>query len=441
MRWTTGGLGAGALGVALLTRIHNARAYPADWGFDARYNWEYIVALSRAWRLPPPDAGWSTGDPPLYFAVAALLVRAAPNWLVLVPLLNVLLGLAVAGLAVAMVRAVAPGDALRAALAAGLVLFLPAHLHMSAMVNEELLAAAFTALALWIVATPDPPADPRHALLRATLAGAVAGLALLSKLTGALAVACVALAIAADAARRRTLPGPALRLAAALMAAFVAGGWFYARNRILYGYFQPYGLPAHELMFSMPPGSRSLLDYVFVPVSTFTNPQLLDPDLLHSVWGSAYASVWFDAHRAFLPTDSEPVRLLGTAVLLLALLPTAAFLTGLVQGAKRAVRGDPVDVPLVGLVVLTLAGFAAYTWQNPWFAVIKGTSLLGLCLPYAVYTSGTLVAWMRRGRIQAVSIATLLALLAVGVTASGTFNGLFERVEVSGLTWEPVEPR
>jgi hypothetical protein len=225
------------------------------------------------------------------------------------------------------------------------------------------------------------------------------------------------------------------------MAAFVAGGWFYARNRILYGYFQPYGLPAHELMFSMPPGSRSLLDYVFVPVSTFTNPQLLDPDLLHSVWGSAYASVWFDAHRAFLPTDSEPVRLLGTAVLLLALLPTAAFLTGLVQGAKRAVRGDPVDVPLVGLVVLTLAGFAAYTWQNPWFAVIKGTSLLGLCLPYAVYTSGTLVAWMRRGRIQAVSIATLLALLAVGVTASGTFNGLFERVEVSGLTWEPVEPR
>lgn len=441
VRRVLGGLGVGALCVAVVTRIHNARTYPADWGFDARYNWEYIVALSRAWRLPPPDAGWSSGDPPLYFAAAALLVRAAPNWLVLVPLLNVLLGLAVAGLAVALVRRIAPDDGPRAALAGGLVLFLPAHLHMSAMVNEELLSATFTALALWIIATPDPPTDLRRALVRSALCGLAAGLALLSKLTGVLAIACIALAITAEAARCRTFRGPALQLGVALVAAFAAGGWFYARNQILYGYIQPFGLPAHELMFSMPPGTRSLLDYVVVPLSTFTNPQLLDPDLLHSVWGSTYASLWFDAHRSFLPTDSEPVRRLGTAVLLLALLPTTAFLTGFARGVRRALRGDPVDVPLVGLVLLTLAGFAIYTWQNPWFAVIKGTTLLGLCLPYAVYASDSLVDWIRRGRIQAVSICSALTLLAIGVTASGTFDGLFERTEVSGLSWERVEPR
>ena len=128
------GFGIAAL-VALWTRIHNARSYPADWGFDARFNWEYIVWLSRHGRLPPPDAGWSTGDPPLYFALGALLVRWAPTRLVWVPMLNVALGFLVAALAAALVWRLRPGDRLGAALAAGLVLFLTAHVHMSAMVN------------------------------------------------------------------------------------------------------------------------------------------------------------------------------------------------------------------------------------------------------------------------------------------------------------------
>jgi hypothetical protein len=191
-------------------------------------------------------------------------------------------------------------------------------------------------------------------------------------------------------------------------------------------------------MFSMPPGSRGLLDYLYVPLSTFRDPQLLDPDLLRSVWGSTYASLWFDAHRFFLPSDSEGVRRLGTAMLLLGLLPTAAFCTGFARGLRRALRGDPVDVPLVALVLLSLAGFAAYTWRNPWFAVIKATSLLGLCVPYAVYASEALRDWIARGRARAVSIGALLALLAIGVTASGTFDGLFERKEVSGLKWQRV---
>jgi hypothetical protein len=125
-------------------------------------------------------------------------------------------------------------------------------------------------------------------------------------------------------------------------------------------------------------------------------------------------------------------------MLLLGLLPTAAFCTGFARGLRRALRGDPVDVPLVALVLLSLAGFAAYTWRNPWFAVIKATSLLGLCVPYAVYASEALRDWIARGRARAVSIGALLALLAIGVTASGTFDGLFERKEVSGLKWQRV---
>jgi hypothetical protein len=415
--------------VAVWVRVHNAFAYPADWGFDAAANWQYIHALTRSWMLPPPDAGWSTGDPPLYFYVSAAVLRAIAFRPVLIPLLNVLLGLVLAGLAGWFVRRRAPDDGTRALLAGLLVLYLPAHVQMSAMVNEELLAAVLTSLVLLTLARP-------------ALAGVAGGLATLTKLSGALSVGAAALAYAYDGWCRRR-PGPAAtRIALLSAAALLCGGWFYLRNRWLYGFFVPFGLPAHELMFGMPPGERALLDYLYVPLATFTDPQLLNPDLLRSVWGSTYASVWFDAHRFFLPTDSAAVRQLGTATLLLALLPSAAFAVGLVRGARRCLRGDgSADAPLVALVVLTLAGYALYAWQNPWFAVLKGTSLLGLALPYACYASEVLAGWARRGRVHALAIGAGLVALAVCVTISGTFNGLFERTEVSGIRWETTNGR
>ena len=55
--------------------------------------------------------------------------------------------------------------------------------------------------------------------------------------------------------------------------------------------------------------------------ATWTDPQALNPDLLRSVWGTAYASLWFDGHRSFLPVEGDAVRRLGTVTLLLALLP------------------------------------------------------------------------------------------------------------------------
>ena len=61
-------------------------------------------------------------------------------------------------LAVVLVARVDPGNRRRALLAGGLLLFLPAHVMMSAMLSEELLAAAFASCALvgacWMLARP-----------------------------------------------------------------------------------------------------------------------------------------------------------------------------------------------------------------------------------------------------------------------------------------------
>jgi len=423
-----------ALPVALVVRIQNALLYPPQWGFDAAFSWQYIESLRRAWHLPAPNAGWSAADPPLYYAVVALLMRIA-DAPALAPWLNLFFGLGIAAFAARLVHRLAPADASRAWLAAGLVLYLPAHVHMSAMVNKEMLASFCTAVAIAWVADPTRTSEaPRPALRRAIAAGIASGLSLLTKLSGLVtAVACGA-AYAFDARRRRDALARGA-LCCALAAA--VGGWFFARNRIEYGYFQAHGLAAHRLMFGMPPGERALADYVRFPLATFSDPQMLNPSLLRSVWGSTYASLWFDAHRFFLPTHSAAVSRLGEWTLVLALLPTAAFLAGMAGGVHRLRRGDgDSDAPLLALVALTLAGYALFTWENPWFAVVKGTSLLGLCVPYAVYASEALCAWMRRGRAAATCIGVALAALALCVVAGTLFHGVYVRTEFPGLVWQ-----
>ena len=93
---------------------------------------------------------------------------------------------------------------------------------------------------------------------------------------------------------------------------------------------------------------------------------------------------------------------------------------------------------LLLLTGFTLAGYALYTWQNPWFAVVKGTSLLGLCLPFAFYASEALARWTRDRGAGTVAIWLALAALAVCISILGTFDAVFPKTEVSGLHWEPA---
>lgn len=426
-----------ATAVGVWMRVHNALHYPADWGFDARFNWQYIYALTRTWALPDPAAGWSTGDPPLYFYLCALLVRTIHWPFVSVPLLGTLAGLGIVALAVAVVARNDRGNARRALLAGGLLLYLPAHVTMSAMVNEEIVGAFFTSAALFWLAEPGLAAGPpREGLRRAALAGLAGGLALLTKLTGAVTIAAGAAAYALAGARSGAVGPAARRTAALLAAAALSAGWFFARNWISFGYLQPFGLPAHELMFSMPPGERAIADYLRFPLAVFLDPQMLHPDLLHSVWGGTYVTTWFDGHRMLLPANEPGVRRLGTVVLLLALLPTSAFAAGLARGARRAWRTpDGADAPLLLLCALAFAGYAFYTWQNPWFAVVKGTSLLALSIPFAFYASEVLADWTRGRRAVAAVVWAMLAGLAVAVVLSGTFDLLYDKSEIPGLDW------
>jgi hypothetical protein len=433
---------AAAAGIAM--RVHNALLYAITHGFDAPANWRYIERLTQSWALPPPDADWATAHPPFFYYLCAALVRALghpdkDSSVVIIRLLSTAVGLIAVGLAVALVRRADPANPRRALLAGALLLFLPVHIYTSAMLSEEILTSSLISLAVVGVAWEIMgPSRPRRALSRTALLGVVAGLALLTKLTGLMVVIAGAGAFAIDGLRRRELRLGTARVGVFIAAALLVGGWYYARNWVQYGYIYPHGLRTHEVMFTMPPGERRLGDYIRVPFATWTDPQVLSPALLRSVWGSTYASIWFDAHRHFLPPKGIAVTRTGTAILLLAILPTLAFARGLGRGLVRWTESKrSPDAPLLLLVALTLAGYVLFTWRNPWFAVAKGSFLLGLSVPFAFYASEMLAEWTRGRGLRPAAIRACLCALFLAVVLTFTHGLLFTRSGAPGMPWKP----
>jgi hypothetical protein len=437
---------AGLALVAVAMRVHNAIVYPQRWGYDGLFNERYVERLLGSWSLPAPDSDWSTAHPPLFYYLSAGLGRllgVTESIDVVIParVATGLIGLTMAVLAFRLARRASPDDPRRPFLAAALVLFLPAQIYMSAMLNEEILAATFTSLALFGVCGEVTRRDPgERAWVRDALIGLAVGLALLTKLTGILVLGAALGAYAWVGLREAKLPAAIRRGAVVAFVALLVGGWFYGRNLAVYGYLYPQDLSTHELMFSMPPGERHLGDYLRVPLATFTDPQLLNPDLLRSIWGSTYVTLWFEGHGHFLPKDEPAVSRLGAALLVLALLPTGAFLVGFARAIRRGWQNPrSPEAPMALLVILTLAGYAVFTWNNPWFATVKASYLLGISIPFAYFASDALCSWMKSAD-RTLAIGIVLGFLLLGVcTAFTTDIGLWDLTPhgaLPGLQWE-----
>ena len=442
-------LGIGLVVVGVLVRANNAFQYPVLWGFDARGNWQYVESLLSSWALPAPDSGWSTGHPPLFYYLSACVGRLSSGdrdvTVVAVRLVNSLAGLATAGLAALLVHRSDPERPSRALLAAALLIFLPVQIMLSAMFTEEILvsfliSAVAVGLALAAVDREDARAGPgqRDGPGGASLAvlGVTAGLACSTKLSGALVVLVAMLTLAIRGLHQGDLRRAAQRLAIFAVPVLLFGGAFYARNFFEYGFVYPHGLGQHAVMQEMPPGSRELLDFFRFPLAVWTDPQLLSPDLLRSVWGSTYTTWWFDGIRKFLPVDDALVGKLGTLILALAVVPTAAGIAGLASGVRRAIRRpDGVDTPLLLLVAATVTGYALFNWRNQVYATLKASYLLGLSVPFAYYTSEGLDRWMRRSPALRLGILGVLGALFVISVLVFSYGLLFSKGQFAGIDW------
>jgi 4-amino-4-deoxy-L-arabinose transferase-like glycosyltransferase len=386
------------LGIAATQYAWNAVGIPALAGYDAGPHVGYILAIVETGRLPDLYSGTQTFHPPLYYLLGSrvwmLLEPAGPD--------AISAGLRSIGGIATLLAGIVGWFLVRkrasfsvAWVATALVLFVPVGQMSAAMVGNEALAAGLAAFALpsILVLQRDP-----HRVGHAALAGLFAGLAFATKFSGLFVVA----ACAVPFLRRDFDRGMLRALAVGLAVGAIIAGPVYARNWLIAGSPFPF-TRAEEPIKSLEAGNilrpRRLSDYLWLDPACLLRPSIhhiegnsmagrrRNPDMTN-IWGLTYASIWYDAqgHRIPLPFHRDGVYT-GPLLTLLGIVPTAVMLFGFGLAVVAAIRrrGRSDDAPLVVLWGVGIAFFVAFTWWAQSVVAVKGSYLLPLSVPGAVF--------------------------------------------------------
>jgi hypothetical protein len=231
-----------------------ATTIPFGAGPDETAHLRYLEHLAQQHRFPVfdaahPDPDYEFHQPPLYYLVALpayLLSPKSPEVAgTVVRFVGIIIGLALVYLTFALGRRLAPDRPWTAVAAAGIVAFLPMHLHLVASIGNDVLAEALAAAALLLLAGAlraggEYRAGRREAAPPATTAGWLGlfiGLSLLTKSLGVLLlpVAWLGLALAGRGPVRYEWRRVGRDIIVATAVALVISGPWLLRNQLLYG--------------------------------------------------------------------------------------------------------------------------------------------------------------------------------------------------------------
>jgi Tfp pilus assembly protein PilF len=220
--------------------IHNAPLLPRYAGFDALSHFEYIRFLLERHTLPFASDGMVMYNPPLYYAVAATLLRMAgyavtsPSSAELLRLVAVGGGIAQLLLLAASLRLVFPDNRRAQALGIAFAAALPANVYLWHYVTNEWLVGLLASASVY--ATLRVIYAPRVTPAGCAIIGLCLGMALLAKVTALLVApflfGAVAFRLWQDRSSARTAIGSLLILVATTLAVC---GWQYGRVWLHFG--------------------------------------------------------------------------------------------------------------------------------------------------------------------------------------------------------------
>jgi hypothetical protein len=405
---------------------------------DELWHYPFVWHLARTWELPAQDPahpqlwGQEGSQPPLYYALAALLTASIPtddlpdliypnphadvglvspdgnvnivvhtpreNWpwsdavlaIHIVRLFSVLLGTGTVSMVYALGRTLWPQRRALGWLAMSFVAFNPMFLFISGSINNDNLITFLATLILWqlvrlIVVGSDEPSVWQLAGL-----GVLLGLATLTKVSGLGLLGLVGITLLVWGVRRRSWYTLILGNGLVGLITIAIAGWWYWRNITLYSDWS-----GTENMIAMM-GGRS------VPP---TLEQLLaeTPGLLRSFWGL------FGYFSVPLPT---PIYWLLNLLLMTGLV---GLLIALINRSQKlpSYLGQTWPI-LLGWIGLMLIGLLQWTLRTP---ATQGRLLFPALAALAILWAAGWIAWVPRPAARATRPWFVLPALAMFVLA------------------------
>lgn len=407
----------GLLGAQAALLLWNAWHYSWLRGYDAYANDRYAAVVAGQYRLPSAEESGVWHTPPLWFAAAGALRRAstALGW---APaqrpgqLLAAAAGIAIAVLVLLLARELWPERHLLHVTALGLVALCPALVRASAMYHPETLAVALaTAGVLVAVRGLRRGWTPWSAVG----AGALLGLAALTRGWALPVLAAVALAATVDAWTRRKLAAPALLV---LTAVALQLPWL-VNQQLAHDSALAFNRPAPEesilarrpASFYLGPRTLRVFDHPVTPL--FRNE--LVPHLYADWWGD-WALTWNSppppAPSELLPSYvvSDRVRQMFVGFVPSVLALAGVLALGAVAVARRSAALAVLPLTAAAVAVAYLVFAVAYPSTDG--DTIKGTYLLAALPAGAIGAAFVVDALWPHGRAWSAALVGALTLFA-----------------------------
>lgn len=381
-------VGLAAVAWAALMWSNGRRESDQLFGFDVEGHLQYIGYILQNGRLPLADEGWEMYQPPLYYAMAAAVLRwfghTEMDYDTLAPLrwINVAGGVVMLGAVLGSLRALFPGRPRCWVVGFCLGAFLPAQLYMAHYVSNETWAAAWAALSSCVCLAILRRHDTRLAshvalggLLGAGMLTKFSSLVVLAPIVGVRAGSLVARGERSPAVWARTV-------GAVLVACGLVCGWHFVRVDLRFGKpivgnwdaatgFSWWQDPGYHTRGYYTTFGLSLVEPIFSSFHSFAD------GVFSTSWGDGLLGGSSD--RAVRPPWNYDLM---TSGYLLACLPTLAILVGVAAAIVEAVRKPSAEWMLV-LGILGAAALAVFvmTLQLPFHSQAKGFYGLSALVP------------------------------------------------------------
>ncbi len=377
--------------------INDLPQLPRSMGFDAEAHEQYIQFIQEKHALPLPKDGWEMHQPPLYYAVSAMVLDAGSlsvpenDAACLLRTVNGIVGLVHCWLALLCLRLLFPENF--AAQAVGLLIaaFLPPHLYLSQYVTNEPLAGLFVTIAFYLCLRA--LRSEKESLLLHFGIGVALGAAMLTKLSALLAIPVfpAVLALRLLSRQDRAFRDWLRDVGAILLSCLVVCGWYYGR---VWADLGKLPLPNWETGLAsawwQDPGFRTS-NYYFNFGQALICPLF---SAFHSFADGIYSTLWGDGlisgrmNLAFRPPWNYDLM---NAEFLLAFGISVLFLVGLAVALVRFIRQPAPEWLLVwGLISLFGLGIVYLTLRGPWLAHVKAFYAFPALVPFSALVA---VGW------------------------------------------------
>lgn len=374
---------------------HNIFKLPAYTGFDYPQHIDYIRWIAEKKALPLASDGWQMFQPPLYYALSALLYSflqlffsADVSLLLLriIPFSCGMIQVQLSYLALQRLFRDQPGARMAGLFVAGL---LPMNLYINQYVGNEPLAAVLTGGAIYclIYLSTEPESAPYVAVRGiVVLAGVFLGLAILTKMTAILFIPLFCGYLVRELRRRAFDWFRSMRLTGGFVGIVcLVCSWFYLRNWWIVGTPFIYGWENAHKSWWQDPGFRTL-GQIFRFGDVFSYPVAA---ATVSFWDGFYSTFWADG---YLSSTADVSSLWNydfmLAGIILGVVPAVLLLAGFLaalSGYGSAQR--PVFFFSALMVFCMMFALFHLFMTVPIYSTVKATYTSGMTILYALFAA------------------------------------------------------